>query len=169
MACRFPEDSFSNLLKQFNLKEEESRNPISNYHFDKISETLCRDWEFLPSRLDMPEITVSDIKKQNYNSEKGRRRDLFTKWKEMKGSGATYEVLIRALLDADCKNDAEGVCKLLQKSIKTSTSSVKIKSISTCTPPAFSGIYRCSARKSVQLSRFEKLRKLESEACIKGL
>ena len=108
-------ESFSNLLKQYNLKEEECRDLISSHHFDKISETLCKEWESLPSRLGMPDITVSDIKKQNYNSERERRRALFTKWKDMKGSIATYEKLIRALLDAGCKNDAEGVCKLLLK------------------------------------------------------
>ena len=128
-------ESFRNLLKQYNLKEEECSKQISDYHFDKISETLCKEWESLPSRLDMPEITISDIKKK-FNDEKDRRRALFTKWKARKGSVVTYEKLIRALLDAGCKNDAEGVCKLLQKAIDK-PSKISVKSISG--PPAISG------------------------------
>ena len=40
----------------------------------------------------------------------------FSKWKEAKGSGATYRALISALLKIKCVEDAEGVCELLKNS-----------------------------------------------------
>lgn len=56
---------------------------------------------------------MDDIDRKSV-SEDEKRATFFAKLKEKKGSGATYEVLISALLGIECVDDAESVCKLLQ-------------------------------------------------------
>ena len=47
-----------------------------------------------------------------------KRATFFAKWKEAKGSDATYKALISALLEIGCAEDAECVCKLLKPASK---------------------------------------------------
>ena len=68
----------------------------------------------LPSHLGVPQIYVHDINR-NSTEESERRSNFFFGWKELKGSAATYKALITALLDIDCREDAEGVCRFLKK------------------------------------------------------
>jgi len=63
----------------------------------------------------MPSISESDIDR-DHKTEKEKRAALLGKWKKKKGSAATYKRLIQALLDIECREEAEGVCELLQKS-----------------------------------------------------
>ena len=62
----------------------------------------------------MKSIHVEDIDCQEMD-EHQKREKFFSTWKENKGSEATYTKLIRALLTIESKEDAEFVCKLLQK------------------------------------------------------
>ena len=52
--------------------------------------------------------------------DEGTKRHRFLKrWKEIKGSAATYAQLIEALLQIDSAQDAEKVCAVLKDSIST--------------------------------------------------
>lgn len=104
--------SLSCLLKRFQLKEEDLKKQITDKHLDEISCTCCRKWKLLRSRIEMEEIVEHDIEK-GPGDEEDKRRKFLRKWKNTKGSGATYEVLITALLEIKCVEDAECICKLL--------------------------------------------------------
>ena len=108
------------LLQKYNLEDKDCRVEITDCHLQEISSNLCEDWRSLPAYLEMEVIVVSDIdRKQVDESEK--RHDFLLKWKNVKGSEATYKKLVAALLARKCRGDAEKVCRLLQKCSKAST------------------------------------------------
>ena len=48
------------------------------------------------------------------NGEENERQKFLERWQEKKGCDVTYIKLISALLEVECRSDAEGVCKLLR-------------------------------------------------------
>ena len=104
--------TLGDLMRLYELNEGDCSKPISGNHLDEISRTLCGGWRSLPTHLGMPEIAVKDLER-DFKIENERRNGFFFQWKEMQGSAATYKKLIIALLDIKCREDAEGVCKLL--------------------------------------------------------
>ena len=55
-----------------------------------------------------------DIHRGHPGEEREKRCSFLKKWKKMKGLKATYKSLIHALLEVECREEAEGVCKLLK-------------------------------------------------------
>ena len=106
--------SVSSLAEHFQLKEGDLAVQISDRQLDEISRSYCRQWKTLRSELGMERIVENDIDRNSTDEEK-KRRDLLYKWKEVMGSAATPKALIGALLEIKCREDAEGVCKLLQQ------------------------------------------------------
>ena len=106
------------LLKQYKLKKEDVGKKISDIHLDKISHSCCSQWKRLPPYLDMERIVKDDVNRLSV-SEDEKRSSFFLKWVDEKGSDATYEEIISALLKMGCKNDAEKVCKLIQPVLRT--------------------------------------------------
>ena len=106
------------LLREYELTEEDSEQPISDPHLEEISRTSSRKWRSLPSHLELPDNTVGDIQRDSENEEE-RRNNFFFTWKRKKGTRATYRKLLCALLKIDCRRDAEKVCKLLLESVST--------------------------------------------------
>jgi hypothetical protein len=101
------------LLKHFRLSEEVSSQQVSDIHIKEISQAYCGKWRLLAPYLGMKTIDAKDIDR-GPGDEEEKRSDFLNKWKDAKGSNATYKVLIGALLDTRYRNDAEGVCKILQ-------------------------------------------------------
>lgn len=109
------------LLQQYNLPEEACSQQVSDVHLEMISRSHCKNWKRLPVYLELACTVASDIdRKQVEESEK--RIEFFSGWKEQKGSAATYESLINALLTINCRQDAEYVCELLQVSSPAASS-----------------------------------------------
>ena len=104
------------LMAQHSLSEENCRQTITDCLLSKISLSHCSKWRMLPSHLGLEKIVANDISR-DFPNEEERRFQFFSKWKEIQGSDATYEVLIGALLTIDCREDAEGVCKILKTSL----------------------------------------------------
>jgi hypothetical protein len=100
------------LLKHFRLSEEVSSQQVSYIHIYKL-QAHCRKWRLLPPYLGMEDIIAEDIDRGR-GTEEEKRIDFLKKWKDVKGSNATFKVLIGALLDIRQRYDAEGVCKILQ-------------------------------------------------------
>ena len=88
---------------------------ISDLHLEEIASFLLVDWRSLPPHLSLEEIIVRDIERR-YPDERGRRRELLQLWRQRYGSAATYRRLIQALLEIQCRQDAEAVCRLLLRS-----------------------------------------------------
>ena len=59
---------------------------------------------------------MSDTDKNN-DLEVEKRNAFFSVWRAMKGSEATYQKLVYALLKTSARHDAESVCKLLATSV----------------------------------------------------
>ena len=108
-----PEESFSSLLSCYGLIEESCNQPVLSDHLDDISRLCHKYWRKLPAHLGYkPGIMISDIDYMHSNEAKAYR--FLVKWKEIMGSEATYSRLIKALLNIDCRLDAEKVCAMLK-------------------------------------------------------
>jgi hypothetical protein len=103
----------SSIFEKYNLRKQDVSKKVTGKHIDKISHSCCKEWKRLPSYLDMEGIVGEDISGSQATEEE-KKRNFFSKWVDTKGSGATYEKLIGALLEINCINDAETVCKLIQ-------------------------------------------------------
>ena len=103
------------ILQHYELTEEYISRQISDAHLDEVAQ-LCFNWRKLPSHLKMQTSIVADIER-DYAKEEERRHKFFQLWKQSNGFDATYEILIGALLEIECRGDAENVCKILKKSV----------------------------------------------------
>ena len=104
---------FYSLLEHYELTEKESNREMSNRNLNAISNSCCRRWRDLLAHLELPDILIEDLER-NYAKEEERRYNFFSKWKEREGSGASYKRLVMALLDINCRDDAEKVLKILK-------------------------------------------------------
>ena len=105
---------FLELIKKYELPEKEYDKKVSDAHLETISRSSCKHWERLPSHLEMNDIVVSDVRRTQIDEE-GKRLEFLRKWREQKGSKATYKQLVLALLKIECRDDAEKVCEILKK------------------------------------------------------
>ena len=87
--------------------------PCSNEHMFTIATNCTFDWRVVGRRLlfDRPQ-TVADIDRED-KSEEVKRDKMFEKWKEMKGSRATYRALMEVFEDAGNHQGAEMVKELV--------------------------------------------------------
>lgn len=108
--------SFADLVLLYSLNEDKYNRKISDKHFDEVSRSHCSRWRSLRARLEMKNIVVDDIDRAPGADEDEKRLSFFSKWKQKRGSKATYKCLISALLEIECVEDAEGVCKMLKNS-----------------------------------------------------
>lgn len=106
------------VLEHYKLKEECDKQ-VSDSH---LKEIYCDKWEKLDTHLELGSHVVSDIN-CNHKKEEDKRSAFFSAWKQKKGCDATYRKLIHAFLKIECRNDAEAVCMLLQKSVSVQTNS----------------------------------------------
>ena len=104
---------FFNLVKKYSLTERDYERQISGSDVVTISQSCCEDWRELPSKIELDDIVAKDIDRKQI-SEEEKRHCFFWKWIEIKGSAATYKLLIEGLLKINRVGDAEEVCKLLK-------------------------------------------------------
>ena len=103
------------LIENYELSVEDCSKKVSDANLEAISQSNCMHWERLPSHLEMSDSVVSDISRKQIDEE-GKRLEFLRKWREQKGSKATYKQLVLALLKIRCRDDAEKVCDILKKS-----------------------------------------------------
>ena len=106
------------LLELYRLKEEDCIKKVSDIHLQKIC-SYCTKWRSLYPYLDMKYSDVVSVEHDGYDEEDMRRRFL-ERWQFQSGHNATYKKLIYALLENECKEEAESVCKLLSASLESS-------------------------------------------------
>ena len=110
----------SSLLEKYQIKDEDINTQVTDLHVDEIARSHCKKWKSLPAHLQMEAIAAKDIDLKQIEEEQ-KRCDFLSKWKEEKGSEATYKVLIGALLKIKSREDAEGICKIILSTTAGST------------------------------------------------
>ena len=106
----------SSLVEHFEIPDADANRQVSDCHIEEISNTFCEKWRSLPPYLEMETIVAKDIDRDHPGCDECEKRCSFLKkWKKMRGMKATYKSLIKALLDTKCREEAEGVCRLLKK------------------------------------------------------
>lgn len=85
---------------------------VTTFHLQDISRrcSLPRTW--LYPHLDIDKSVVDAIDSEQ-KEEQDKRLHFLLKWVEIRGSEATYSVLIKALSTIGRSDDAEYVCKLV--------------------------------------------------------
>ena len=86
----------------------------SKEHVQEIGKTI--DWRAVGQYL-LSDVELGDIDIDGHN-EGLKRTNMLNKWKEKKSFMATYSKLIEAMLKAGKGDQANGVCKLLQRTSK---------------------------------------------------
>ena len=109
MALIRPE---AELMRKYGLTDEELEQEFSEEHIQEITKF---SWKEVGPRLQgiRYDPDVIDINRDGYDQEDKRQR-LLRMWKTRNGSYATYGALIRAMLKARKKDEAESICKLLR-------------------------------------------------------
>ena len=105
--------SVESLIVRYQLTEEDVNKQITDKDIEFISMSMCGKWKSLYAHLDLKAIIAEDIDRLQVDEDQ-KRSKFFSTWKEKKGSEATYEKLIGALLTMECRGDAESVCMLLR-------------------------------------------------------
>jgi hypothetical protein len=109
------EGDLQDTLKLLKLTEEDISKPVTEEDLDKIT-TI--DFRPLLPYLGMRSVDLHDaVSEAKGGAEK--RGAFFRKWKEMKGSKATYKELIIAHLKTKKRNDAEEIARLLKDTLAT--------------------------------------------------
>ena len=110
--------TIGSLCAQIGLAEEHLDKVISDLHLDEITQTACSIWKSLPPYKELKnfDVAIQDIDKENLN-EADKIRELFRRWKQRKGSEATYTSILRALLSTERRKDAEYLCRLVITSV----------------------------------------------------
>ena len=101
------------IAKQIGLGSEELNAPCEDSFFPLLA-SIIHPWREVFASL-LTEVDLSDIDVENSGrSEQEKRIAALRKWKARNGQGATYEVLVRALLDIGKVDRAETLCGQLQ-------------------------------------------------------
>ena len=107
------------LKSHYGMTEGHCDQPVSDIHLEELSRTGCKQWKSLPPHLKVKTIVAEDIDK-GQKEPAMKRYEFLLKWKEIKGSNATYRHLLTALLKINCGQDAEKLCEMLMKCVPQS-------------------------------------------------
>ena len=126
---------FSQLKERYNLQELGLSQQVSDRHIQKFSSSHGSKWKLMPTYLGLATILAEDFDCASKSKEENRH-NFFSTWKQVKGSSATYKALITALLEINCREDAESVCRLVPQGPLNPIIDADIQDLATPTDPA---------------------------------
>ena len=106
--------SARDLATDLGLAADKLSKPCDSKIIPSLSDCFSQ-WRVVFASL-LSEIDLGDINRENHTEEEKRIAALH-KWKARKGDGATYEVVVNALLNIGEKGQAESLCKILSDSL----------------------------------------------------
>ena len=102
--------SAKDLATNLGLTADELLKPCDSKIIPSLADCFSQQRVIFSSLLS--EIDLGDVDREN-RTEEEKRIAALRKWKGRNGDGATYEVLVNALLKQGEKGQAESLCKLL--------------------------------------------------------
>ena len=102
--------SAKDLATNFGLTADELLKPCDSKIIASLADCFSK-WRVIFSSL-LSEIDLGDVDRES-SIEEEKRIAVLRKWKARNGDGATYEILVSALLKQGEKGQAESLCKLL--------------------------------------------------------
>lgn len=102
--------SSKDLAAKVGLRADALTKPCESCLFPSVA-NFINPWRVIFSSL-LNEVDLSDIDTENH-SEQEKRIAALRKWKARNGNGATYEVLVKTVLDSGEKGQAECMCQYL--------------------------------------------------------
>ncbi len=105
------------LLSSIELTYKDGNRECRDDHIFDISQNIV-NWELVATRLGLTAAEIEVIQYDNQSIMMMRLNSL-KKWKSkaLRRGTATYRVLLQALLDCGCNDQAEQACSLLKKSL----------------------------------------------------
>lgn len=110
------------LMADYGISDAACDATVTELHIMEIIKKYCSKWREMYVYLNVDKIIVNDLKYAPGDEEDKRQR-FFGAWKQENGSGATYRVLLTALLGVKSREDAEAVCKLIQGQVPAAKTS----------------------------------------------
>ena len=92
-----------------NLEKSQLQEKCSENVLVAVASKMTR-WRNMEPHLQLDQGVVDDIDKGSYDEE-GKKRELLYRWRERYGHKATYEKLIRCLMNASRADLADVVCE----------------------------------------------------------
>ena len=111
-ATMYQQRRACSIAKKIGLGSEELNTPCKDSFFPFLA-SIIHPWREVFASL-LTEVDLDDIDLENSGrSEQEKRIAALRKWKARNGQGATYEVLVRALLNIGKVDQAETLCSQL--------------------------------------------------------
>ncbi len=104
--------SVDDLLRLCGLSDEELNKEITRDRFHEIGPSLL-EWRLLAPILNLTQLDVEDIEKDN-RGEELKRNKFLSVWKRKQCEHATYRALVVALCKIERREDARKVCEVLK-------------------------------------------------------
>jgi hypothetical protein len=79
-------------------------NPVTPKQLHTITDDIKDDWKFIGRYLGLQENTIKEIQQNHDGNTYDQANEVLLKWQRSNASGATTQVLIRALQDVDKQN-----------------------------------------------------------------
>ena len=114
MSGRQP-PTYAGTVKHHGLSDRDMEKECPDEVLNALAEKMTGDWCTL--RLGLKKGVVDDIDKDRHASEVRKRQKLLHEWKETFGHLATYERLVRCLIDSGRVAVADLVCKTLKNPV----------------------------------------------------
>ena len=102
------------LCKKYKLSNDDINKEVSDDHILKIYRTLDK-WRLVAAHLDLTQADVQAIEGRARSDEELMRLYMLQDWKKKKrlDGTATYQVLLKNLIECNCSTSALQVCDLL--------------------------------------------------------
>ena len=102
--------SAEDVANEVGLAADELSKPCDSYIISSLADCFSQ-WELIFGSL-LSQLDLIDIN-EDYSTQEKKRSAALHKWRDRNGSGATYKVLVDALLKLGERRQAENLCKIL--------------------------------------------------------
>ena len=107
--------SAEEVANEIGLAADELSKPCDSNIIPSLADCFSQ-WRVIFASV-LSKIDLDDVDRENH-TEKEKRIAVLGKWKDSNGTGATYKVLVSALLSNGEKDQAELLCRLLAYQLK---------------------------------------------------
>ncbi len=115
---------FQRLLQHTGIDIEQLKQALDYQTLYKIAERQGYEWEGCALKLGLRQLEIDDIKIDRPHRVQEQKYEALKKWKQRRSFRATYEELIKVLIECDRLDIAEYICNLLKTNTQEMSTSL---------------------------------------------